>query len=121
MIELLFAVTDHFLDGDFNERHLGLRYENNGYMGSLYRNSEGNASIALGFVGRTDPVDLGFFDVAAFGEMGGATGYSGGPIVPFVRIGVEYHENTRIFLAPAMNTDGDFGVVVGFEYVMMRF
>jgi hypothetical protein len=117
MLEIIFAFSTHFLPGEWNETHPGLRYEQAPYMGAFFMNSEGNPSLALGLTHEVPVTD----HATLFGEIGGATGYSGGPFVPFARIGIEYSENTRVFLAPAMNTDGDFGAVVGFEYVMMRF
>ena len=117
MLEIIFAVSTHFLPGEWNETHPGLRYENGHYMAALFHNSEGNPSLAIGLTGEAFVTD----HVTLFGEIGGATGYSGGAVVPFARVGIEYNDNTRVFLAPAMNTDGDFGAVLGIEHVLMRF
>ena len=117
MLEIILALSTHFLPGEWNETHPGIRYEQAPYMGAFFMNSEGNPSLAMGLTGEIDLTD----SFSLFGEVGGATGYSGAPVVPFVRVGIEYNDNTRVFLAPAMNTDGDFGAVLGIEHVLMRF
>ena len=111
MLEIVLAFSLHFLPGEFNEVHPGIRYEQASFMGAFFMNSEGNPSLALGLVGRSDPF---------FAEIGVATGYSGGPVVPFARVGIE-HNRLRLFVAPAMNTDGDIGVVGGLEIIALRF
>jgi len=117
MLEIVLALSTHFLPGDWNEVHPGIRYEQSYFMGALFLNSEGNPSLAIGLTGEVELTES--FNI--FGDIGGATGYSGGPVVPFARVGVEYNDRTRVFLAPAMNTDGDFGAVLGIEHVIMRF
>lgn len=120
MWELLLALSDHHLPGEFNEVHPGIRYESQEapYMGAFFMNSEGNPSLALGLHGEiplTNSLDL-------FGEIGGATGYTGGAVVPFGRAGIEYDNKLRLFVAPGMNADtGDIGPVLGFENILMRF
>lgn len=117
MLEVILAFSQHFLPGEWNERHIGLRYEDAPFMAAAFHNSEGNLSIAGGFVGRhalTDNIDM-------FGELGIATGYSGGAVVPFARGGLEFNDRIRLFVAPAMNTDGDFGAVIGIEAVIIKF
>ena len=119
-LELLFALTHHGVDGDFNERHPGLRYENNGYMGSLYHNSEGNPSLAAGLINRKELGDL----ADLFIEYGLATGYSAAPVVPMGRAGVEFGRRDdqgnrgagqRLFVFPAVNKEGDANAGLGFE------
>ena len=111
MIEIILAFTGHFLPGEWNEVHPGIRYEQGSLMGAFFMNSEGNPSLALGYTGDAGPL---------FYEIGGATGYSGGPVVPFLRAGIEF-ERFRFFVAPSVNTDGDFGAVIGVETIIARF
>lgn len=117
MLEIIVAVTTHFLPGEWTERHIGLRYEQGHFMSALFLNSEGNPSLAVGLYGEHRLSD----GVSLFGEIGGATGYSGGPVVPFARGGFEFGDRVRFFVAPAMNTDGDFGAVLGVEAVILQF
>ena len=118
MWELLLALTDHGVPGDFNERHPAIRYEfqEAPLMGSLYKNSEGNPSLAFGLLGRHELTD----SLGLFGELGLATGYDAGPIVPMARGGLEIGDNFRVFAFPAMNKSGDFGPGVGFETILGR-
>jgi len=106
MLEIIIAFTSHFIDGDFNEIHPGLRYEHTPYVASLYKNSEGNPSVFVGLVGRDGPL---------FAEIGLATGYRYA-VVPIGRVGIET-ERFRFFAFPAV-TDNDVGLGLGFE---MRF
>lgn len=117
MLEIILAFSAHFLPGDWTEQHVGLRYEQDRFVAALFLNSENNPSLALGLFGETELTD----SLNVFGEIGGATGYSGGPVVPFVRGGIEYKDRFRLFVAPAMNTDGEVGAVVGFETVIAVF
>jgi len=119
MFEILLAFSDHQLAGEWTEVHPGVRYESTEYplMAAFFLNSEGNPSLAVGFHG-----DYALSDtISAFGEIGGATGYSGGPVIPFGRAGFEYSDMGRLFVAPAMTTDGDIGTVVGVELILARF
>ena len=117
MLELVLAFTGHLLPGDFNEIHPGIRYERPPLMGAFFMNSEGNPSLALGFYESLRLTE----DVLLFAEIGGASGYSGGDVVPFARAGIELNDTIRLFVAPAANLDGDWGAVVGVETVLMRF
>lgn len=116
--ELLYAMSDHLLDGDWNERHPGIRYEAEAspLMGALFLNSEGNPSLALGIHGEL-PLSENF---NAFGEIGGATGYSGGDVVPFLRAGIEAG-NLRLWVSPAATTNGEVGAVAGIDIIAVRF
>ena len=117
-IEAIAAYTDHLLAGDWNEVHPSLRWEaeNRPYMAAAYKNSEGGLSLAAGFHGEIPITNR----LALFGEAGLATGYSGSPLMPFVRGGLDYDNRLRAFIAPAMNTDGDVGAVLGIENVLAR-
>ena len=115
MIELIFAFSTHFLPGEWNETHPGIRYEQAPFMGAFFVNSEGNPSLALGLVGRTD-----IFGQTVFGEIGGATGYSGGDVVPFLRAGIETG-NLRFWVSPAATAKGEVGSVAGLDIIAMRF
>lgn len=77
-----------------------------------YTNSEGRESVYAGLTGESGPL---------WWEAGGATGYSGAPVVPFGRIGMRLSPLARLFLAPAMNVDtGDIGPVAGVEVDSIR-
>jgi len=110
MLEVVLGFSQHLIDGDFNEIHPGLRYEQNHVVAALYYNSLDNVTFALGFVGRTEIAGQ-----TVFGEIGLATGYDY-PVIPFGRVGIEF-EHVRYFIAPAV-TKTDAGIVVGVE---MRF
>ena len=111
MLEIVLAFSHHMLPGDWNEVHPGLRYESGVFMGAVYHNSEDDVSLAAGFIGRRGNL---------FAEVGAAPGYDGGTVVPFLRVGVDM-DRVRFFVAPAANTDGDIGAVIGVETILMRF
>jgi hypothetical protein len=117
VLEIILAFTGHFLPGDYNEIHPGIRYEQGSFSGAFFMNSEGNASLALGFY---EELEINS-DVLLFAEIGGASGYSGAKVVPFARAGIEFNETIRLFIAPSVNTNGDVGAVLGVETVLMRF
>lgn len=78
-----------------------------------YRNSEGEQSLYGGLIGRHGPL---------FAELGVATGYSGAPVVPFPRAGIELSDLARLFIAPAYDQhSGAAGPVVGLDMDFMRF
>lgn len=85
MIELILAATIHYLPGDWNERHPGIRYERAPFMAAAFHNSEGDLSLAAGLVGRHEIAP----GVNLFGELAIVTGYEAAPIVPMVRAGLE--------------------------------
>ena len=115
MIELILGATWHFLPGDWNETHPAIRFEEAPYMGAPFVNSEGNPSAAIGLIGRAE-----LFDVLLFGEVGLATGYSVGALVPFLRAGAE-GEFSRFWIAPAATTKGKVGAVAGLDIIAVRF
>lgn len=111
MLEIILAFSTHFLPGEWNEIHPGIRYEQNHFVGALFLNSEDNPSVAVGLIGRRGNL---------FGEIGLATGYSAAPVVPFARVGLEF-DRARFFVAPAATVDGDIGLVVGVEIIGAKF
>lgn len=119
VLEALLAFTDHGIPGDFNETHPALRFEATEYplMASLYKNSEGNPSLAVGLHGEYPLSE----NVNLFGELGLATGYDAFPVVPMGRAGIEFNNALRVFAFPAVNKSGDFGPGLGIEYVLARF
>lgn len=117
MIEIFLALSQHFLPGDWNETHPGIRYEEAPFVALAYHNSEGDISLGAGLVGRielTDAIDL-------FGEIGLVTGYEYADVVPMARVGLEIGDRTRLFAAPAATAFGDIGAVVGVEITLGRF
>lgn len=115
MIELILAATIHYLPGDWNERHPGIRYERAPFMAAAFHNSEGDLSLAAGLVGRHEIAP----GVNLFGELAIVTGYEAAPIVPMVRAGLEAGR-TRFFVAPAAKADGKFGALIGAELIIAR-
>ena len=104
MLSLCLALSHHFLEGDWNEVHPCVRYQNEGFIAGAYYNSESNVSAFVGW-------DFGNL------EVGLVTGYSGGPVVPMVRGTYDLNENLTAFVSPAYNTDTQsVGVVLGLEF-----
>lgn len=117
MLEIILAFSTHFLPGEWNETHPGIRYEQASFMGAFFMNSEGNPSLAIGLIQEVDVTDS--FNL--FAEAGLVAGYSGADVLPFVRFGAEYKESVSVFVQPAMTVDGDVGAVLGVGYVLARF
>lgn len=102
MIEAFLALSVHFLEGDWNEMHPGLRYRHDEWVVGAYYNSESSVSV------------FGAYDFGNI-EIGLVTGYEGADIAPFIRATYDTDIGT-LFAAPAMTADGDFGLVVGVEF-----
>lgn len=117
MLEILLALTEHGVPGDFNEVHPALRYEFESapLMGTLYKNSEGSLSMGGGLFGRHALTD----NLGLFGELGLVTGYDAAPIMPMARGGLEIGDRFRVFGFPAVTKD-DIGLGLGFETVLGR-
>ena len=104
------ALSTHLLAGDWNEVHPYGRLafpvtESVSVAAGAFLNSEGNVSATLGLSGGE----------AIWWELGVATGYSGGAVVPFGRAGFEVGR-VRPFIAPAYNVGtGEVGAVLGIE------
>lgn len=112
------ASSKHGIPGDWNESH-PYRRATRGTDGPFevgvgqFQNSEDAESLYAGLVGRRGPF---------WGEVGAATGYSGAPVVPFGRVGVDLNDWMRLFVAPAMNVDtGAIGPVAGMDMDFLRF
>ena len=105
-MSLLFGIafTAHVLAGDWNEVHPLVRYEREGWTAGAMLNSESNFSVLAGYTFRHEDLWL---------ELGGATGYSGGPVVPWIRAGYR-----GAFIAPAATTEGEIGLVFGLQFLM---
>lgn len=98
------ALTLHLLPGEWNEFHPLVRYEHLGWTVGAMLNSEENFSALAGYTFRHENLWL---------EVGGATGYESLPVVPWVRAGVG-----PAFIAPAMTTDGEIGLVLGLQFLI---
>jgi len=109
MISLCLALSHHLIAGDWNEIHPCVRLQHEQFIAGAFLNSENSVSAYAG-------VELTRGDF--FLELGAATGYSAYPVVPFGRAGYEINDNARVFVAPAITTDGDVGAVVGVEMSM---
>lgn len=107
MIELFLALSYHFLPGDWNEIHPGIRYRQDELVAGVYHNSENGASVFAAY-------DFGSI------ELGLVTGYSGMDVMPFLRATYELSGAT-LFVSPVVNTDRNVGVVIGIEVPLGRF
>lgn len=110
MLSACIALSFHLIPGDWNEVHPCVRYEHGNMAATAYLNSEGDLSLAASHVWRWP----GYFF-----EAGLVSGYEAFPVVPFARAGVEKGP-TRYFVAPALTTDGDVGLVLGVEFRLGR-
>jgi hypothetical protein len=103
LIELALAFSLHLgLEGDYNEIHPHIRYNEQNYIAGAYYNSESNISLYAGK--RWEHNNFGF-------ELGAVTGYVNQPILPYAR--VTYN---NFFIAPAHEVDANTGAVVGYEF-----
>ena len=103
MIELALAFSLHLgLEGDYNEIHPHIRYNEQNYIAGAYYNSESNISFYAGK--RWEHNRFGF-------EAGAVTGYSGGDVLPYGR--VTYN---NLFISPAIEKPDNVGLVVGYEF-----
>ena len=103
---ICFALSLHFLEGDWNGIHPCVRFERDGWVAGAFLNSEGRVSLSVGHEWQNGLL---------FAEAGLATGYSGAPIVPVVRGGYDFGD-VRAFVAPAMTVNQDVGLVLGVEF-----
>ena len=101
MIEYALALTLHLgLEGDYNEVHPHIRYNEQNYIAGVYYNSERNISFYAGK--RWEHNQFGI-------EAGAVTGYSESDVLPYGR--VTYN---NFFIAPGVEPD-NVGLVVGYE------
>jgi hypothetical protein len=97
------ALSAHFPAGDWNSVHPHIRYGDDWAVG-VYYNSESTLSA---YVSYTWEFDNWFI------EGGAVTGYSGAPVLPYLRAGYDAG-NVQYFVAPAL-MDGKPGLVFGVE------
>ena len=103
MIEFALALSLHIgLEGDYNEIHPHIRYNNENYIAGVYYNSESNISTYAGK--RWEYNDFGV-------ELGAVTGYINQPLLPYAR--VTYN---NFFIAPAHEVGKNTGTVIGYEF-----
>lgn len=104
------ASSHHLLPGEWNERHPFRQATREIFPGlevgvGEFLNSENAQSIYAALRGSRGPF---------WAEGGLATGYSGAPVVPFGRLGVDLGGGVSAFAAPAYNADTrDLGAVLG--------
>ena len=112
MIGFFIALSMHFGIGTgWNEVHPGVKYYENPWSVGAYYNSEHNVSV-YGSYTFEGPISL---------EIGLATGYSGAPVIPFIRTFTALYDNSILFISPAYNIDTEqFGFVVGVEFMFKR-
>lgn len=111
-ILLSLAFSAHLgLNGEYNEIHPHVRFEDKQYIGGVYYNSEENLSL---YVGRL--YDFGKIDL----EMGLVTGYSAiGDLAPMARITYSMSDRHSVYASPVVekfNNDTSVGLVVGYEF-----
>lgn len=102
---LCLAFSLHLLPGDWNAIHPCVRFERDGWVAGAFLNSQGNISLSAGREWQGGPW---------WAEVGMATGYNA-PIIPVARAGYDFGE-TRLFVAPAVTTDSDLGLVIGLQF-----
>lgn len=103
------ALSMHLIPGDWNEVHPQVRYDHDGWFLGAYYNSESSVSAVAGYRWDFDRFWL---------ELGAATGYDSTPVLPAARAGLALTDEVSVFLIPAVNTDGDFGAVLGVEVML---
>mgnify|MGYP001165639840 FL=1 len=102
-LSAFFAISMHLgLQGEYNEYHPHVRCQVDSVISGVYYNSEDNVSFYTGLEHN------GF-------ELGLVTGYSHDKIVPMVR-----YKKNNWFISPALETDGNVGIVVGLEFKIER-
>ena len=104
MIEFALALSLHIgLEGDYNEIHPHIRYNEQNYIAGAYYNSMNRVSFYAGK--RWEHNQFGF-------ELGAVTGYDEiMPVAPYAR--ATYN---NLFIAPAPENGKNTGVVIGYEF-----
>lgn len=112
------ASSRHLLPGDWNETHPYQEVSRETDIPGLemglgrFLNSEDEESLYAALRGRSGPW---------WAEGGLATGYSGAPVVPFGRVGVDLTNRLSAFAAPAYNVDTQtLGAVLGLNFDALR-
>lgn len=104
------ASSHHLLPGEWNEIHPFRQATREIFPGldmgvGEFKNSEGAQSLYGALKGSAGPF---------WAEGGLATGYSGAPVVPFGRVGMNLGDHMSVFAAPAYNVDRQqLGAVLG--------
>lgn len=88
------------LENDYNEIHPHARCTLDDTITGVYYNSESNISAYIG-------------KKYSIFEYGVVTGYSGMDLAPLIRI-----KKDNWFIAPAYETTGNIGVVIGIEFLL---
>ena len=102
-LSIFFAVSMHVgLQHDYNKYHPHARCQVDNLISGVYYNSEDNISFYTGIEHN------GF-------ELGLVTGYDHNKIVPMVR-----YKKNNWFVSPALETDGNIGIVIGLEFKIER-
>ena len=98
-LSLLFAASLHLgLEGNYNSYHPHIKCQKDTLISGIYYNSEDKISSYIGF------------EYNGF-ELGLVTGYSHSDIVPMLR-----YKHKNWFIAPALETNGNKGLVIGLEF-----
>ena len=96
----------HLGIGDgWNNRHPCARYVADDFTIGAYYNSEYKTSFYLSHTFEYDEW---------FAEVGAVTGYSGGDVIPMLRIGYAVSDNASVFVSPAYSNE-TLGAVIGIE------
>jgi len=104
-LSFFIALSLHMaLDNDYNSIHPHARCDVDNNIFGAYYNSEKNISAYAGKVLSYKGTQL---------EVGLVTGYSGFDIAPMLRL-----KKDIFFIAPAYETTGNLGLVIGVEYTL---
>ena len=102
-LSILLAVSIHLgLENEYNNVHPHARCTVDKNIIGAYYNSEYRLSSYIGRVKKHKDLEI---------EYGIVTGYTGSDIVPMFRI-----KKDRWFIAPAYETTGNAGFVIGIEF-----
>ena len=97
-IALSLAISMHLgLENDYNNIHPHARCSIDNTIAGVYYNSEDNISTYIGM--KYDNIELGI-----------VTGYESNDVLPMIR-----YVNNGLFISPAYETNGNYGVVIGIE------
>tara|TARA_B100000900_G_scaffold115125_1_gene96662 strand:- start:2062 stop:2415 length:354 start_codon:yes stop_codon:yes gene_type:complete len=108
------ALSTHIgLEADYNNLHPHLRLYEDGAIAGIYYNSVENFSLYGGYRFEKDPFGL---------EVAIVTGYPAfGEVAPYLRGTMDIGKSSRIFMAPAYETDNNnninIGIVGGIEFI----
>jgi hypothetical protein len=112
------ASSNHLLPGDWNPVHPYQAATRETEIANLlmgigrFQNSEDEESLYAALKAQGGPF---------WAEGGLATGYSGAPVVPFGRVGVDITDGISAFAAPAYNVDEQqLGAVLGLNFDLLE-